>query len=347
MDYAKIFPVSRKDEYKQNDIIDFELNFEGKALREKTISIGGVFKVVEVAGGAVLNSRDYMIDSAIGVSSAFRTITSSCDKLGTVETLSDYPVIKKASILASSLPEERALETIHTMEGVVNDDAVTNRLLNADTKIPFSVKPIICFNNSVGPVSYAKTGQIRISLQLNTNSNVIFGNPANPLEYIIEDIFLLAEVVPVAKEGGALVMKTRHNLSYAVESNNLNLQMNSPLNCIGFHASYLNQANRANNENTYDFTSPEVRRVEYSWNDVLSGLVSFPIETREEILYNSLKLFGNDHDNEYETRLDLQLLGLSFEEIQLKTRALTLNLEQELNGVNYDLIVTFICLMKI
>ena len=64
-----IFPISSKDKYTENDIIDFLMTFEDKMIVANSIRVTGTVKILTAAGAAPIagSGVDWAIDGATGI----------------------------------------------------------------------------------------------------------------------------------------------------------------------------------------------------------------------------------------------------------------------------------------
>jgi len=185
MSRSTIFPVSSKDSYSQNDIVDFLMTFDERMVVSNSIRITGKVKVAasgNIANATALNtSQDINIDAETGIHSAFQSITCSCDNLGIIEQANEYPRYVKAKTSATMSSQQVLTDCANITELRCADNIHTKHVLRGNSepdnlnKIPFSFKPDIAFNKTSDHIPFSKVGACKITLRLATDNMFLFG----------------------------------------------------------------------------------------------------------------------------------------------------------------------------
>lgn len=304
MSQSTIFPLSTKDSYRQNDIIDWLLAFEDKAIVQNSIRITGNVRVVKSADFGDATKRvaaddKVQIDSVVGIAGAFQSITCSTDLQGVIENQNEHGRYVKAKSVSQTTEQHRFTDTRNITELKAARDVHTRYLLasnssSADASVPFSWKPDCAFNRTSANISHKKTGGLKLSVRLATDQQFLYGDEASSFTYELTDLRLEYNSVPDKGAGGNLSFATINMVKNTAESNNTNISTRVPAivqSCsIVFHKdSQLNQATY----NHYQLEEPpNIQRVTFSWNDSLSTYYNFPLETKQEILYNYQMSWG-------------------------------------------------------
>lgn len=307
MSQNTIFPLSTKDAYRQNDIVDFLLAFEDKAIVQNSIRITGKVRVgasgdITANNGTKLNtSLDVQIDGTVGIAGAFQSITCSSDQQGVIENQNEHPRYVKAKSVAQTTAQHLFTDTRNTTELRTGTDIHTRYLLAgnntnvvADTQIPFSWKPDCAFNKSSQNISYKKTGGVKLSVRLATDQQFLYGANASTMSYALYDLRLEYKTVPDKGSSGNLAFATIHMIKNTAESNNTNLSTRVP--AVVQSVSMVFHKDSQLNTYTYNHLQleepPGISRVEFSFNDSLTTYYNFALETVQEILYNYQKSWG-------------------------------------------------------
>ena len=307
MSQNTIFPLSTKDAYRQNDIVDFLLAFEDKAIVQNSIRITG--KVRVGASGDITNnngvkldvSKKVQIDGTVGIAGAFQSITCSSDQQGVIESQNEHPRYVKAKSVAQTTAQHLFTDTRNTTELRTGTDIHTRYLLAgnstgaiADTQIPFSWKPDCAFNKSSQNISYKKTGGVKLSVRLATDQQFLYGADASTVSYALYDLRLEYKTVPDKGSSGNLAFATIQMVKNTAESNNTNLSTRVPAVVQSVSMVF----HKDSQLNMYDYNHlqleipPGISRVEFSFNDSLTTYYNFALETVQEILYNYQKSWG-------------------------------------------------------
>ena len=189
-----------------------------------------------------------------------------------------------------------------------------------------------------------------LSFRTRPNEDVLYGSQFAGHYYELTDLHVTIETDGPPKPNSKrkpldpkvpVPMKIRECTQIKLESSRINIQLNTPVNCIGFAGVFVPDGNLTTAVlNTLEFTSPNITSVSYHFNDT-SGLVSYPMDTRHEILYNALSTFGLQKErNLFSESLDTALIGLAFPSVALQERKLTINLEFDAPA-NHSLYIMF------
>ena len=296
-----IFPISSKDKYTENDIIDFLMTFEDKMIVANSIRVTGTVKILNANGAAPIagSGVDWAIDGATGIHSAFQSITSSCDELGVISNVNEYPRYVKAKTSATQTRLQRVTDSLNTTELRCVSDASTAAILNGKKYTfgqSFSFKPDIALNTSTTDIPWKKVGACKVSLRLATNNMFLFGayHAANNLHFELSNIKLEYSTVPDAPLKSPLVFETIHMIKNSLDSSNTSISTRVPAVArsmsVVFHKE--SQLNTALYNHLQLDVVPDVQRVEFSFNDSTTQYHSFALDTQEEILYNYSQSWG-------------------------------------------------------
>jgi len=308
MSYSATFPLSQREQYNPNENVDFTLQFAGKEILVNSIAITG--KLVVLADGVeqlVGLNQDIRYDAFAGAHSLFQNITTSFnDRI--VENFQHYPRYVKMLDTASDdnvgamATSMKACELkFHTGDSSEDDSQGTNAVLSLPEDLPnggrsFCIKPKVCFNNTTQNLGFSQTGEIKITLQLSSAKQAIFGNDTtNNTSYYLTDLELLYRTIPEQPKPNKTTMTVFSNLKQIVSSNNQVLNVMAPIPTTSLSCSFClltKESDETQNYLSFD-NLPEFSRVEFTINDVNQGIIEYPIEHVEEVLLNyALSLTG-------------------------------------------------------
>lgn len=347
MEFHKHYPVVEKDSYRANENVDIDIKFPQRQLRAKSITVNGDL-TIKTAAGANSTAKVY-IDNMAGVKSLFTNCTTTLEYGGQVENLNNFSVSEKITTQATVNKDDIVGQLSQHMELKASSPEQFHYIQSDHSAhtVPFSFRPNIALNSTFQPIPSNRTGICTLSFRLAPNE-VLFGPQVAGHYYEITNLHVLCESEPLNAELSKLpvILKTRKSTEVKVNSSRINIQLNTPQECIGFTGAFIPQASRVDQHlNSLDFSCPNVQKVEYHFNDT-SGLVTYPMTTREEVIYNALSLFSTRERNMYVDKLDEVLLGLSFPSISLQERRLTINLEFDAPAA-HDLFIVFHSLVKV
>jgi hypothetical protein len=339
----KFYPRVEKTQYRANENIDFELKFPGRQLRQQKLHLNGTF-IIRKADNSHNDDEEVLIDPQAGIASLFTNVSVTWENVGQIETINHYPVVSKMATWATSNHDDIVGQLNLNME-LKASTAEQILAINQDHTggVPFSHRVLCSVNATNGPIPSNKSGMGILSIRTRPNEEVLYGAGFNGHYYELTDLHITVESEPLNSEmaKAPVAMKLRECTQIKLESSRINIQLNTPVNCIGFAGVFVPDGHLTTAKlNSLDLTSPNITNVSYHFNDT-SGLVSYPMDTRQEILYNALSMFGDMKErNLFNESLDKALIGLAFPSVALQERKLTINLEFDAPA-NHSLYIMF------
>lgn len=310
MSYNATFPLSQREQYNPNDNVDFTLQFSGKEILVNSIAITGKLVVLN-DGSAVAPNMDIRYDAFTGVHGLFQNITTSFnDRI--VENFQHYPRYVKMLDTASDdnmgiMGTARKSCELKFFNGDNNDtqSLETNVILSlpvdgegniTDGGRSFCFKPKVCFNNTTQNLGYSKTGEVKITLQLSSVSQFLFGADVdNNTSYYLTDLELLYRTQKEQPKTGPTTMTVFSNLKQIVSSNNQVLNVMAPIPTMNLSCSFCSLSKESDSSQNYlSFDNlPGFKRVEFTINDINQGIIEYPIEHVEEVHLNYIMSLTN------------------------------------------------------
>lgn len=321
--YSNVFPLSQAPEYYSQTNVDFLLNLDNKKLVPGSLVIEGEVAVLpdRAAPTTFYNGEDILYDPQAGFHALFRDLTVEFQNVGVVESLMNYPRLAKMATVALTHQESIAVESVNAIEGKVANEIQARGMLygrsSTDGYIPFSVKPLFCLNKASGPLSGAATGQVRVRVRLSPDEEFLYGSGfvLGTTGYIIKNLRCRYVTIPDDGKKAPVQMVVYQTFRSALDSNNQNVSTFVPGLCSAVHMSFIPQVSEGTptqnylqlavppgipplgaSSSTYTGGAYGIERLYYSVNDTDTALVSFTLESREEIVLNGLRSFSAPAD---------------------------------------------------
>ena len=352
-----LYPVSVKESYNPNDIVDFLLSFENVSIQPNSIRIKGILETTNSDGteaDIATTDTNLFFNDKVGVGSFFPGFTCSSVNNGVVENWSsEYARYQRARIVSGSSRQSLAASSKSLCELTTGNKKISMCLLANDARgskpnqIPFSFKPQVAWNKTNQPISHDKTGDIKLSMRLATVGQVFDGAGAAGYTYNIKELQIDYVTIP-KKTSGPSQMEVIQMIKNTAESNNTNLSTKVPI--LARSMSVLFRQQRRLDNPTYDHIlleePPGVERVEFAMNDSTQRYITYVLQSREEIRYNWQLSQGNDPDgksmihtpNEFDVQ-DITFqpygIGIDFGEcLDLSKNKIGFNLKSNMQSTN-------------
>ena len=366
MSLNTIFPNSVRDEYTENDIVDFLISIENQQVLKNSMTLTGTVEVVASAGGAKIDiDKDVAIDAVDGIHAAFQGISCSCDRAGVVENNTVYPLWYRMKMNASQLDTMMASESNKTnalrlgvnskMKNLLLGNNAADSDAGTGSRISFAFKPDVAFNKSNDDIRFGKTGNLQLSLRMATNRQFLFGANASDYVYKVRDLQLHYYTKPQQGKGDQLVFESIYSVKNTAESNNTSLSTRVPAVVRSVSCAFIQtQAlDKYDYNNIQQERPPDVQRVEFSFNDSTTAYVSFVFQNQDEILYNYQRSLGygfggylgksNMTQQHVWGEGDMYGIGLNFGQlVDMRNQKFGLNLVSGIsNAVKYSVFMVF------
>tara|TARA_R110002126_G_scaffold96892_1_gene226332 strand:- start:3816 stop:4961 length:1146 start_codon:yes stop_codon:yes gene_type:complete len=307
--------------FSEFSIADFVLNFPQRKLVSGSIRITANVVVKDsIAGQTVATSNTY-VDNLVGASAFFDTITTSLDKVGQVESISDYgrfiKTVEQATtsrtdlFKGSSACELKSPNANWAKAVLKGTNATRDEALTISDRADFSIKPRICLNTAVGgdgTLSFRKSGAVRITLRIARALGAVFGpsvsKSTDSTTASIEITNLRVHFASVMDDGmdAPLTMSNTINIKSTIQSSFANISCQVPAVCRGVSATMIRQSER-NAGGLFNPLAaevlPEFTTVEFIYNNTINNsLVSYQISDYAEVLERYVKsVSSSDHSS--------------------------------------------------
>jgi hypothetical protein len=313
--YHGVRPENKKDDYFEFDTVDFLMSAQGRKFNGGSVRVVGEVEVVypTTAGSPDPLAVDVAYDGPTGAHSWFDRVDTSFAQVGSIENIGDYPRYVAAKAQAS-LAKDDLFNSVYTCENRVPTDVMANLMLKgmvdiskagvatfADASgfvkpLDFSVKLDCCLNNMIGDTQlpYAKTGDIKVSLTLARNVNVLYGNSniGGSVYYKLKNLMLVYTSVPDnAVYAPQYNFKVSTNIKQSIQSSYASISTKVPIVASSAFLTFILQANENNalKNGMCGEELPLVAEVQFIFNDAMNQEFTYTLDNREEILYNYIK----------------------------------------------------------
>lgn len=292
MSYSSVLPLAQKanGQYNSNDTVDFVLDFMGREILPQTIRISGTL-VATKADAQVAGNEAIYLDSKVGAHALFQQYITSLPSTGNViENFQHVPRWVAMHTAAQQSKEQTGSGIDSVCELKCPIDGSTAAQLGKVGGKSFSIKPWCALTHSVNNISYSKTGQIKLTCLLSSAFQVLWGEDVDATcDYYITDLRL--DYMTAADTMQPVLMTRVSSIKQTLTSSNQQLTLLLPISSSSLTMSFCNLAQE--NTATVKYTKlelvPDVTRVEFSFNDIVSGsMITFALEDKPEITLNAL-----------------------------------------------------------
>ena len=306
--------------HSENDTVDFILTHEGESLELGSIRLEGELQIRnnnERLTKAANDDKDIVIDRWIGAHAIVENIQTEISS-GLIENVSHYGrYVKMRAVGEKSMPDlgdasnscELRSQSRYLMKraiaGVV-PKVQPPKAVTDDDKIvrdpDFSFKPDIALNSRSGDLPYRRTGDVRISVILNTNAGVTYGldSSSTLTKYGVKDLRLTYRTKP--DDGSAppsVELHSKIGINQSLQSNLANVQAQVPAVCRSVSCSFQRQS-QLNNSAFNNYTTeqlPQLESLQFLYNDSTNKGVSYLIRDNVDAVDRYIDSFDDTGSN--------------------------------------------------
>lgn len=310
--YHGVRPENVKPSYGEFDTVDFLMSFENRKYNGGSCRLIGKVKINYPEGVEPLTTK-VSYDGPVGAHSFIDRVDTSSAVYGSIENVSDYSRFISAKA-QSSLAKEDMFNSVYVCENRVPDEVLSNLMLkgmvdytkNTVTTfagatgfvkdLDFSIKLDVALNNLIGDTKlpYAKTGDLKVSLTLARNVAVLFGDSriGTTINYQLSDLMLVFTTSPDNLQySPQYSMRVKTGIKQSVQSSFANISTKVPIVADSMFATFILQDNEnsALQNGMKGEEIPNLKELQFIWNDALNQEFTYTIKSREETLYNYVK----------------------------------------------------------
>jgi hypothetical protein len=317
--------VKANNTYAPLDLLDFNLNFQGRKMLFGTVRFQAQISIPNVTGVIPVVDRpdvqfDIKFDSMTGAGhSVIDTITTNVLNVGQVEDIQQYNRYH-AMIMNATQSRNDTMNSYNSCEMKAPSDLYTPMMLKGvRTKLPreefsdytvppdFSVKPSFCLNRTTAvdsddnSVSFSKTGTVRISILLARTLDVLFGNNVSGVTtYQLINPRIIYQSIPDDGKQAKLQMRVEYGLRTSINSADTVISTRVPAVADGCSISFIPTSHESTAEynNLAQETLPALSELVFLWNNASNAMVTYtirdPVEVADRYI-ESLKSAGHNN----------------------------------------------------
>jgi hypothetical protein len=307
--YHEVRAQNDKSSFIANDLVDFELDAQGRSIIQNSIEFSGQVKVYKnsVAGANQVLGDDVgnlFVNESVGAHTFFESIATSTLNQGSLENIAfAYPRFKNVMDKLDRQEQERN-QVSSLCEWIVPDKVQTDSYLRETflkTGTPeynetpsFSIKPFIVLNRTDKNIPFSRTGKIRISINLTDNSKAIENLLTDPgvtsLVYTIENLRCRFRSVPDSGDKSVITSMKVVPMKTSINSTLANMSFNVPSEaCSGVSVSFQTQSSEGDQaKDECALEKVNVNSIQYFFNSANSYL-NYELNDLSEIVQRGLK----------------------------------------------------------
>jgi hypothetical protein len=329
--YHRLNPDNFKDRYFGNDIVDFTMSFPNRKLKMGSVKLNYKLGMINNGGrpeaakitpaptpanpnpppvpNPTAFNRWTRFNALTGAHSMISSVSVSAVNLGTVQNLSDYH--RYVSTMRNATHTESDMNNASlTTELACARNQITNNLLygeisrdiedptqrvNMDASV--SLKPKFVLNQPIGDplLPYVKTGDLKLSFQLNPEQAFLYGSPSigGLITYYIYDVHLTFQSFDDdGVYSKSYMMRTTGNLRTQIQSNETAVYTKYSMLADSVIMSFIETSHLSDPQHKYDplacETLPSVHRVIFQWNNA-NEQITYELDNNTELLENFVK----------------------------------------------------------
>jgi len=306
--YLSAIPENNKASYGEYDTVDFVMTFENQNLVMGSVRLEADVAVRHNALPLydVANyEKEIMYDRQVGGHSFIESISTEI-RGEILENIVEYPRMVKQYAVARNNQGDM-FNSSRVCELRCPTDTMTIATLHGEqprVQIPsgvhqdpdMSIKLDCLLNSNEGLLPYAKSGAIRLSIQLARTVSVLYGNDFDAnTNYQLHNLRLVYKTTSDPASDAPLVVRTRQCIKSTISTPLSNVQAKVPsANVEAFTASFQIQAN----ENTLKPNNltlekiPQLNELQFLFNDSTNEAITYQIRSDSVVLNHFLDAMG-------------------------------------------------------
>lgn len=303
-----IFPDSQKDTYGNGvENITFTIVLPSdRALVKNTVRLSGdvdFYKDYSIKSRfenptATKEPDNVFYDNRVGMHTLFRAMYVNTDA-GLNSSIDEYPSWVKHLALRTVDNQDYCGSALRELELSKSNIRSTAYITSQQSAVPWMIYPKVSLNlcdMSSGNITN-RVGNIVLTITTNNTLSILFGSDGstdpNQLSsssgYDISNLKLHYDTLPLQPTDTMTRMMTVFHAKHTLNTGNDVMSVNLPLVANSFVASYKSSTvvnNNTNNE--YIMSNPDITRLEVTYNNNNTDIISYPLLSDEEILLNSM-----------------------------------------------------------
>ena len=308
--YLSAIPENNKSSYSEYDTVDFMMTYENQSLVMGSVRLEGELQVHQ--DGQPLNAvanvdKKIMYDRHVGGHSFIESIQTEVMS-EVIENITEYPrMIKQYSVARDNQGD--MFNSSRVCELKTPYDAMTTLILQGEeppvqntnplrNNPDFSVKLDFVLNSvDEELLPYSRTGAVRVSVNLARVNSCLYGNDVDGnTSYTLHNLRLVYKATDDMPENNSpVVVRKRQSIKQSIQTPLSNIQAKVPsANVEAFTASFQvqNKENTAKNNNLDLEKIPELRELQFLFNDSTNQAITYLIRSNSEVLYHFVDALG-------------------------------------------------------
>lgn len=312
--YHTVLPANTKSSYSEYDSVDFELTFDQRQLVPNSIRIESDLDVnsdnATPQRTSITAPSNIYIDPKIGAHSFISSITTELQQAGVIENFQEYPRYVRM-MTEATMAENDTFNSENVCELRSPSLKVSNAIIAGQTdgqtgttarqqSADFSIKPKFCLNTLSGPLSFTKSGAVRITIKLSRYFASLFGGSmTDNHNYQLSNLRLCFMTMPDVSAKAKVMMRTKLNIKQSITSNFANVSTKVPAVCNAVSCSVQRQSkeNSQYSNNVETEVLPNVSELQFLFNDSQNEYITYQIKDREELLRRYIQSFAETGSN--------------------------------------------------
>lgn len=286
-------PASQRASYQPGDLLSFRLESPGEGLGivPGSIRLSGTMSVTDAAGARIAQTDAVMWNPLIGAHACINQLSVASEKLGTLESISDYG----RAVATLRAADTGALETTSAahkaLELCMPDGYATQRVAygqSADVfATPFCISPMMCINQASSNIPFQRTGAMTVTMILSQASQFLHGADAAGKLYALSNVQLVYYVAASPNNKRIEMMKTECLLR-TLPSASSAFQTRGSMVATRMLMSFIPQAQLGDQAfDQYRSVNAGVQRLSFTYGDS-SNVVTTTFRNQQEVMANYL-----------------------------------------------------------
>lgn len=315
-----------KNAYKEHDQLDFSCSFENRAMICNTLRLHATVKVYKTTNTDLDGTEDVYIDPHTGGHGFISSCVTQFQSLGVIESITEMPRFVKSKTDCENIDNDfcnsdkvcelrsphKAIQKKLLLRKVpktcggntTNNCRIANAVASGQVTYPsFSIKPRVCINGVEGSnnlLSYQQSGTVKLTITLERNLGVLFGQDVNANYYYeLSNVFATFTSSPDVQKPVPIMMRTTVCLKNSINSAFSNISSKVPAVCSSMTMTFMpqNHEHQANFNNVALEQPPNISSISYLFNDSSNKFITFEIKNRVEMVKRGLESIAGGASN--------------------------------------------------
>ena len=314
----EVLPENNKGDvgYTEFDLVDFVCAFSSRKMLCNSLRFECDLRVQQNDTNLTVEDNVYL-NHKIGGHGLISQITTEINSVGQIESINSYPklvgMITSATLSNTDLLngskscELRSPAEKYTKRQILGE-SFESREDTAIATIPnaISLKPIFSLNRSQGEtdnaISYAKSGNIRISIQFSRVNELLYGAGVGSglVTYKITNPRLVFTSIADDGKQDKLQMRVEYNIKTQVNSSLSNLGLKVPAVCNAVSIMFIKSAHESNPyyDDVAQEMPPNISRCDFNFNNSTNTYVTYTIRDKVELISRYLDSLSSSGHNQ-------------------------------------------------